>query len=59
MDSIRKAFLSKQDAIQALLNHGYAWEPIQQCYVRGTPYISLVRAYVGQCKSGQWLVTKA
>lgn len=54
-----KTYASGRNAIEYLREKGFVWNESTQRFERGKPYVSLNRAYVGQCLNGQWLITRA
>ena len=52
-------FKAREDALAYLKDEGYKWNPDTQRHERGEMYVSLARAYVGQCANGVWLITRA
>jgi hypothetical protein len=54
-----KSYNSREQALAYLKDEGFKWNPDTQRHERGEMYISLARAYVGQCINGQWIITRA
>jgi len=54
-----KTYTTKDDALAFLKKEGYKWNHETGRHERGEMFVSLARAYVGQCNNGQWIITRA
>lgn len=53
-----KTYATEQDAIKHLKEIGYAWHDGLMCWYRNNAGINQ-RAYVGMCRTGEWLISAA
>ena len=56
---MNKTYKSREEALAYLKDEGFKWNPNTGRHERGVMYISLARAYVGECINGKWVITRA